>query len=260
MSLVLRKWYLDVVQADGSASIAYWLDVHWGPLTLRAASLLSAPVCAPAAPATSHTTLAAGPEPATDAQGLLRWAHDGLGVDAHWPATAPVARQLFSNPSGHVRWTCLCPGAPASMSSTRRGLGYAECLEMTLPPWSLPIAELAWGRAITPSASVVWIQWRGPSPLLLILASGDTHTAGEVTDTRVATASLTVDLTEPRTLRDGPLGSTALAPLPGLSRLAPIAWLASRETKWVSRARITSPVGTEQGWAIHEVVRFQGVA
>ncbi len=131
---------------------------------------------------------------------------------------------------------------------------------MTIAPWSLPIRELRWGRAISDVASIVWIEWRGEHPLVLTVVDGDAHDAGEIADSHIATGDASVALSEARVLRDGAIGTTALASIPGLSRIAPLAWLGSRETKWVSRADIHTRAGTSRGWAIHEVVRFQGVA
>ena len=42
------------------------------------------------------------------------------------------------------------------------GLGYAECLTVTVPPWQLPIRQLRWGRFVAPDRSLAWIDWQGP--------------------------------------------------------------------------------------------------
>jgi hypothetical protein len=136
-----------------------------------------------------------------------------------------------------------------------RATGYAEVLETDIPPWQLPINELRWGRAIGASSSVVWIDWRGSVPLTLILLDGE-PVDGSVDDRRVAFADRSITLTPTRLLRDGPIGTTALASIPGLSSWAPAAILAAHETKWFSSAACTGPPPFA-GRAIHEVVRFR---
>ena len=54
------------------------------------------------------------------------------------------------------------PRGPRSLCDgvVLRGLGYAEHLSMTIPPWRLPIDTLRWGRFLSPERSVVWIDWQ----------------------------------------------------------------------------------------------------
>ena len=66
---------------------------------------------------------------------------------------------------------------------------------------------------------------------------------------------------EPRAvLRDGELGRGAVPRLPLVDRLAPAAFLRSRETRWLSRARLDNgSAARTDGWAIHERVCFTGM-
>jgi hypothetical protein len=137
------------------------------------------------------------------------------------------------------------------------GLGYVERLDMTLPPWRLPIRELRWGRFLADGVGVVWIEWRGSRPLALVVVDGSVVDGAEVGDDAVAWRAGRLELEPGAVLREGTLATTALA------RVAPVRWLAPRavrelhESKRLRRGRMVGgdgPVAT--GWAIDELVRF----
>ncbi len=56
-------------------------------------------------------------------------------------------------------------------------------------------------------------------------------------------------------LRSGAIGKTALARVPGLDRF-PIRILAVDEHKWCARGTLEDEKGRDEGWVIHEVVRW----
>ena len=161
-------------------------------------------------------------------------------------------------------WNCLLPTARVCLdfSDGRRleGQGYAEVLEMTIPPWRLPIRELRWGRFLADDgrASAVWIDWRGPRALSFAALNGAPCDAAEISETRVVLGDphATVDMTDPRVLRDGPLARTALGRIPVLRKRLPVRILETRETKWLSRGALEREGVRRAGWAVHEVVRW----
>ncbi len=131
---------------------------------------------------------------------------------------------------------------------------------MTIPPWRLPIRELRWGRFLADDgrASAVWIDWRGPRALSFAAANGAPCAAAEIGETRVVLGDppATVDMTDPRVLRDGPLARTVLGRIPGLRKRLPVRILETRETKWLSRGALEREGIRRAGWAVHEVVRW----
>jgi hypothetical protein len=148
---------------------------------------------------------------------------------------------------------------------------------MTLRPWDMPIDVMHWGRWIGTSSSMVWLRWEGPVPrTLVLLNSQDASDPSEAPASRMTTspaesadpsvslgliksrhASLT--LSDSRTLRDESLADSLLSIIPGLRSWAPARTLAARERRWLSRGTLTRPLAApEQGWAIHEEVRFDG--
>ncbi|MDO4642463.1 MAG: hypothetical protein Q4A74_01330 [Cardiobacteriaceae bacterium] len=56
--------------------------------------------------------------------------------------------RIFSQGKKYIDWHCHTPQTTFSAQIAEQrwqGTGYAETLEMTLPPWYLPMHELRWG-------------------------------------------------------------------------------------------------------------------
>ena len=262
----LTKWYLDLVTDDGAAFIGYALRLRWNRLAVSYASTL---LSLPDAPTRERFTLRRTPRPVLGEDGSVAWTCGPLGVDGRWaPRLPPVRRRLYSGPgsgegSGTLDWECVAPAADARLRLGPRelaGTGYAERLRLTLPPWRLPLDELLWGRFLGARSSVVWIEWRGEAPRRVVLVDGRDASDGAVIDPAgVALPGTRLDLQRDgsRSLRDGPLADV-FAAVPALARLVPGRLGRARESKWLSRARLsrsdTTPADT--GWAIHEVVTW----
>ncbi len=217
MSFRLVKWYADAVAPDGRYAIVYRASLHYSALRFRYSALIEG---APGQPAATRLRAPTG------------W---------HVVPTAPPYEQtLLETPAGRVHWNCRAPSASVAWNGFA-GHGYLERIELTIPPWRLPIQTLHWGRFITPHQSLVWIEWLGPHPLRLTLHNGlpiDTPYSELLTLHPVAT------------IRQGPIGPNVLQSIPGLS--APARLLKMHECKLLSRARLHST--GETGWAIHETV------
>ena len=253
----LSKWYMDCIGADGECMIAYWARASWREMSVTYGGLLRR---AASGEVESRSTLRPGREP-LERDGEVRWACGALGISGEWHARgAPIVRELWRGDAGKVRWSCIAPAAEASVmlgGRELRGPGYVERIEMTVAPWRLPIRELRWGRWIGPRGSLVWIDWRGGHPLTLIAADGR-EASGTVGDIAVQTSNGDVlELARHGVIRSGKLGATVLGAIPGLGALLPDAILSTQEDKWIGRSERRSADGArEEGWAIHEIVRF----
>lgn len=254
-NLSLRKWYLDAIAEDGRAWIAYWATLRLGPLSLALSSVLeSAPAQAPR----TRTSIRGGEEP-RERDGTIAWSLDALDLRGTWSREDPPAElELLNNANGSIRWRCAAPRARVELLTAGErvhAMGYAEVMDMTIAPWRLPIRELRWGRAVGAGGSVVWIDWRGAHERTDVLVDGS-PVAARVRDDAIEGDTFSLRLTRDRTLRDGAIGTTALAGVPGISSWAPAQFLTTHETKWISRAAFASGPRSWSGWAIHEVVRF----
>lgn len=254
----LRKWYMDCVAPDGTAVVAYWARLTWGVLRLRyGATMAHRNGCV-----RELATLWPSKEPYWET-GRLAWRCARLDIKAQWDAIdAPLRRTLLASHSGNVDWICVAPRARARVSLADsvalEGLGYVERLDMTLPPWRLPIRELRWGRFLSERASVVWIEWRGLQPLALLAVNGVDQCAVNVSDARVAWRGGCLELDTGSVLRDGTLGTTVLGRFPLLRLFVPPAVREMQEYKRLRRARLIGNGQVESGWALDEVVRFGG--
>jgi hypothetical protein len=254
---LLSKWYLDCVTDEGSAFIGYAASLSWRGLSLNYSSLL---LHRSSEGATTKTALQGFSAPEVTGT-LVRWSSPRLGVAGTWEADARAfRRRLFESAEGGIEWECLQPRARAEVSVgglRLEGLGYAERLKVTLPPWRLPFEELRWGRFLSDVDALVWVNWRGAHALDLVLHNGVCVRGAPLADHELSAGRARLALGESALLREGSLGETALSGVPGARRFFPLRILRTRECKWLSRGVLTKPDAEESaGWAIHEVVRW----
>ncbi len=255
----LQKWYLDAVDNDGQAFIGYWAILRWGWLSLHYQGYLHQ---RPAAP-TIHVNRFRRSAPPAELEDRIEWRVPG--VAGCWQrSSAPIRQQLLANECGTVDWHAIMPSASATIQfqdgSMLNGFGYVEQLDMTIPPWKLPIQRLHWGRAITLTDTLVWIRWESPShPLELahhVGGSGIAHTFQQ--NTQIAQESVAfpgghVSMCDMVPLRTGIISQTVFQHLGWMKWFFPRSIQQLQETKWLSRCYLHSQT-TSTGWAIHEIV------
>jgi hypothetical protein len=255
----LSKWYLDCISENGQTVIGYHAAVEWKSLSLSYASCLH--VGAQEAGASTTSLFREDPPQITN-DGVIQWRSNKLACSGEWhpQCSDSIPPQcLYDDETGFLTWQCHRPLAEARVrmgDSEVRGLGYVEFLEMTIPPWKLPIDELHWGRFLSQNAYHVWIVWRGPHPLTLVFLNGVRLSGVEVSETTVTWAGGRLALDDRSVLRNGSLGQTVLAAIPGADRLIPGTVLDTEECKWRSRGTLSDKGATHTGWVIHEVVKW----
>ena len=254
-SFKLKKWYLDAVDARGEVFIGYAAELRWNLLSIAYHGSLG---CGAEGGLSTWNSFVQAPMPVLEDQSL-HW--KAPGIEGDWIATAaPIMETLFETPEGRIEWRCVQPRATADLRVGKKflhGLGYVECIEMTVPPWKLPIHELRWGRFLSEQHHVVWIQWLGPLPKLVIHHNGARHEHGEIDETGLSFGTIRLVLSEGLPLRSGSLMSTVFARAAWIRKLLPLSILKLEERKWRSRGRL-SQEGREAeiGWAIHETVKW----
>lgn len=249
----LSKWYLDCVSDSGDASILYTGAVRWGAFHLDYASLLEST----AGTVKTRRSFRAAPDPVISASDI-RWRFAPLHLEGVWQADSAELRcTVFSSPEGAIEWRCLMPRARAQIGA-RQGFGYAEHIAMTIAPWNLPLRTLRWGRFLSPDEWIVWIEWRSAAVHTWVYRNGLPIDADSMEDASIAFADGSrLLLDQSLVLRQGPLGATALASIPGLRHSVPGRILRVAELKWRSRARFLRPgAPAVEGWAIHERVEW----
>lgn len=254
----LAKWYVDCIAEEGRTVIGYSARLTWRSVTMNYSSLLR---CGPARPPETSSSLFSSDVPVIRNETAL-WNCKELELHGQWKQrSVSVERTLLQNEDGYIRWSCLMPGAEASVTvadETVSGFGYVEFLEMTLPPWKLPIDELRWGRFVTQKDSVVWIDWKGPHPLRTVFHNGSSIDCTVVNDSMIFSGNEQFSLTLDRgsIIRSGALINTALKKVPMLDRIMPKNILLTDECKWLSKGILNSRGDSSNGYSIHEAVRF----
>ena len=242
----LSKWYGDCISECGDARIAYCAQVRYGRLKAHYSSLLDGE-------AVSHSLR---PYRLVDEGQTLFW--DAPGLSANWARQdAALRATVFESEAGAVEWRCVMPKGCASMNGIR-GLGYAEHLRITIAPWKLPIRTLRWGRFLTPNTTLIWIDWQGQFANRIVFLNGRRVIAETLDDGGLLLDNkVRISLDRAHVLRQGSLGSTVFAAIPGIGRIASARMFRVTECKWKSRARMQAPGGpAEDGWCIHEVVNW----
>ena len=253
---------MDCVSDDGDVFIGYAALLRWKAFTLKYSSVLEHQKDGQTEVRASLVKFAA-PQISGSS---LNWSSDSLVISGTWKAIyAPVERTLFETDAGDIKWRCLQPLAEADIYIGKerrllRGRGYAEHIEISIPPWHLPIEELRWGRFLSDSDSLIWIDWRGPHALQLVLHNGVEAETAQVTDNEVSLdeGRKILRLEEKQILREGALINTAFSVIPGIGKILPLRSLNTYECKWRSRGFLEDSASPEvsEGWAIHEIVRW----
>lgn len=251
----LRKWYLDLVTAEGTVFIGYAAEARWLGVNVKHVATLVV-----AGNDKAERSSGAGLVwPRIDG-GVTQWS--GLGVRGQWRREGEAMNATFlESAAGKISWTCHQPGGTGRLQlangSSLEGMGYVEELEMTVKPWRMPFDTLRWGRFIGPTTNVVWIDWRKGLELTWVFVNG-IPVAGRVGDERVELGVGTLEMRCQRTLREGRIIDTAWPRARWLGGLLPGGLGRARERKWLSagvlrRARCAE----EHGWCVHEVVQWR---
>ncbi len=257
-SFLLTKWYMDCVAENGDAAVVYVADLRWNKLSMHYESLLTI------VEGRLHcvSSLRKGHPPLVDRDTItLTLPH--LGIAGTWRALrTPVRRDVFEGEEGGIDWHCRQPMARVDLSlqgKTRiTGLGYAECLNLSVVPWKLPVEELHWGRFLSEEHALVWIDWRGPRPWQTLIHNGDERKIQSLTEAEMLFAPVSsLELDRGLVLRSGQLGHTVFAGISRLAKLLPRNMLAVEECKWRSRGVLQAASGNASGWAIHEIVKWK---
>ena len=256
----LSKWYMDCVSDDGEVFIGYAAALRWRGVGIDYSSTLQHQHGEGTKINTSLQKLSTPQITALS----VHWISRALGVDGTWSGSAPpIERTVFRSEVGSVEWRCLQPNARAEVHlGTERciqGRGYAEHILISIPPWRLPVDELRWGRFLTDSNALVWIDWRGSTSLTLLFRNGIQIENPLVTDREVACnrTKMVLAFEDSQVLREGRLVNTALSVIPGIAKLLPGHSLRTYECKWRSRGVLKEhETVLSTGWAIHELVRF----
>lgn len=260
MSFTVDKWYLDLVTDDGTAVVGYQLRVRWLGIDLP----LAARLVVSADGQRDERSSCGDPSWPRFEQPRLWWDAASLDLHGEWCAIdGAVARTLLSSPAGRLDWSCLAPRARASVTVESRryeGLGYAEHLQLTLPPWTLPFTTLRWGRHLSDQHTLIWIERDGAEHLHDIWLDGRPEPAAHVESHGVAGLSggRALRWSDSRDLVRRSVGHAIAAVAPALARQVGGRLAAMHEHKQLSPSSLVDEDGRrlDAGWTIHEEVTW----
>jgi hypothetical protein len=251
---LLVKWYTDCVTDSGDVAILYCAEMRWHGFHLSYCNVL----CTEGEIVHSRTSLRRFRIDQNDRQ--INVELPGLKVAGEWIANCPPVEQtIYKSSEGWVQWNCLQPKSFARIGIGDRelaGLGYAERLTLTLPPWQLPMRELRWGRFVSAQDSLVWIDWRGPYSTSLAFHNERKLDLHSISETELAVSGATLHMSESIPIRIGRLAETILPGAPVLRRICPHSVFDIEECKWRSRGVLDTGDQRVEGFVIHEVVHW----
>lgn len=234
------KWYLDGITPAGDTWIGYWTRLAWRGLAVAWHSVARSR----STPALHESSSLAAVDPPVWRAGHLVWQAPALGVTLEYQPTArSFARTLFRGPGGSVEWHCEVPAAHATCHLTTlpplEGVGYAERIHFTIPPWRLPLRELRWGRWIAEdaAASLIWIDWLGQEPRTWVVLNGTDLPASRVSDDAVVGRGAELVMADRHLIRTRALADLVHG-IPALTPLLPKKFLHLRETRWQGRGEL----------------------
>ena len=249
---ILTKWYLDCVDDVGNAAILYCAEMRWRGLHLSYSSVVSLNG------EVAHSRTSLGRFRVDEKDRRINVEFPRLKVLGEWNAdSAPVQQTVYEDSTGYVHWNCIQPRSFARIRIGDRelvGLGYAECLTLTLPPWQLPIRELRWGRFVSAQDSLVWIDWQGAYSASFAFHNESKLDLHGVSESELTAGGVTLRMKASIPIRMGQLRETVLPGAPALGKIFPNSIFNIEERKWRSRGVLDADDRRAEGWVIHEVV------
>ena len=253
----LEKWYFDCVAFDGTVLIGYAARLRWGFVRLSyGARILSSN----GSPTSQRQSLSFGQ--VGDEVRSLRWKNEKLNVSGEWTRGTPIPKTVVvDGPTGCVEWQCLGADCAVDLTvegRTMTGIGYAERLTMTIPPWRLPFAQLRWGRYISDDRRdfMVWIDLRGASSRTWVWVNSGEAVTGVVDEGGVRTDLAELSFRTSRTLLSDDVARTLLGRLESFERFLPAGVRAIQEDKQLSNCVLRIAGSESTGFSINEVVTW----
>jgi hypothetical protein len=211
---------------------------------------------------TEKSTLRKAKKPVIN--GIIHLNNKYLKIDVSLKRTdEPIIRSLFKDSkSNELLWNCHHPKALAEViynGKPYKGLGYAETLFLPIKPWNLPIYELRWGRFLSDSYTLIWINWKGEYPVNKIFFNGVEYNDAIFTDDiiRFSNGMYQLKFSQIQLIRKGKL-SGLLTKMKLLKIFFNNWMLNSMEIKYKAKASLfKNSLVFSNGWSLFEIVTWE---
>jgi hypothetical protein len=254
----IEKLYLDCIDELGNCFIVYWTKAEFILIKVVYSRLL---FCNAEGFTTEKYTLRKTNKPVIN--GIIHLNNKFLQTGVILKRTNdPIIRSLFKDSKGNeLIWNCHHPKALAEVKyngSIYKGLGYAETLFLPFNPGNLPIDELRWGRVLSESNTVIWINWKGKYPVNRMFLNGVEYNDAVFNDNIIlfSDGMYQLKFSEIQIIRNGKL-SGLLSKMRLLTIFFNSRILNSVETKYKAKVFLyKNSLALSNGWSIFEIVKW----
>ncbi|QIM63642.1 hypothetical protein A1D29_10245 [Pasteurellaceae bacterium Orientalotternb1] len=244
----LVKHYYDLIDQNGNAFIIYDAKLHFYGLKIPYSSIIFSD-------ASGNTKEQSCLSPLNVSS--FKFFQPKLALEGEYQPQQQFKKlTLFQQDQKQLEWDCHSPKTWTEVIFNQQryqGFGYAESLSLNFFPWLLPIDELYWGRFVSESHSIVWIEWRGKQPFKQLIYNQHLSHSFELAANQLVTAQFRLDFDEPIMIKNSPLLSV-IKSVPFLSFFVNKRFTDSQEIKWKSRATLHIGDTMEKGWVLYEKV------
>jgi hypothetical protein len=247
---------MDVADIAGNVYIGYWASLKWKKIAIDGCHHLWR---SEQKGIKTQTDIIKEVAP-RQTRNLLIWKTNR--IQAIWDLaknSAPIKETLFTSDKGKIIWQCLQPKAYASIKSSNlsfSGLGYAECIDITLPVWDLPFNTLYWGRCHTDNHFLVWIKWSGQTNQNLVYFDNKRSQNFKIKKREIIGSGFLLKMQESFSLRQGEIASTVFRPFEKIVKIFPRKTFLANESKWYGRGILYTSSAKEPATIIYEKVTW----
>ena len=171
-SFKIEKLYLDCIDDQGNCFIIYWAKAEFFLIRFVYSGLI---FCDTEGFTTEKSTIRKTQKPVIN--GTIQFNNKYIKTGVTLKRTdEPIVRSLYKDSKNiELIWNCHHPKGLAEImynGNIHKGFGYSETLFSLIKPWNLPIDELRWGRFLSDSYTLIWINWLGKYPVNKIFFNG----------------------------------------------------------------------------------------
>lgn len=249
----LDKWYLDCVDEKGLVFIGYAARLRWRKISLSYQGY----IIKDDSRFHQFSSLTKGVLPKNS--NSITW--ETPTINGEWQSSeSEIHEFLLGTPQEpEIVWRCIQPNSHVTLFQKGKlpikGRGYVENIRLDIAPWNLPIKELFWGRFVSVSYTLIWIEWRGKQPKKMAFINGVKSDEIEIFEKSVRLKEMIVFIDTSQVIRSGTIGLSVFARLQRFLSFIPKKIFGLNEQKWGGLTFVTQGDKVlDHGNFIHERV------
>jgi hypothetical protein len=195
-----------------------------------------------------------------DSDELLTFDNNILHISGWWKRQDnPLPEFCYKYNNSELVWNCHHPRALTEITfngNQFRGYGYAETLTMTLNPRNIPVDELRWGRFLSDSYTIVWINWKGTYAVNKLFCNGIEYNDSSFEEDGIffGNGAYVLLFNDISIIRKGKI-SNLFTRIPWIKIFFNIRILNSIENKYKAKSILTlNQEIVTTGWSLYEIV------